>query len=95
MFIKVWEVTFRLYKNLSPKLRDYSMWTGAWLPTLAAITDQPFGMHFKHVHVPASSPYLPSLLGPRFLLAPKRESDFDLGLHKKVPFVHAASQLFS
>ncbi len=60
---------------------------GSRLPALAATTNQPFGMHFRHVHVPASSPYLPSLLGSRFLLIPKEKFDFDLGLCKKVPFV--------
>jgi hypothetical protein len=30
-------------------------------------TNQPFGMHLRHVHVPASSPCLPPLLGPSFL----------------------------
>jgi hypothetical protein len=71
MLIKVQEATFRLCKGLSPKLHDYSTWTGSWFPALAATTNQPFGMHFGHVHVPASSPCLPPLLGPRFLLAPK------------------------
>ncbi len=84
---------FRLCKNLSPKLHDYSTWTGSWLPALAAITNQPFGMHFEHVHVPASSPCLSPLLGPRFLPAPMWEFDFDLGLHKEVSFVHATWQL--
>jgi hypothetical protein len=42
-------------------------------------TNQSFGMHLRHVHVPASSPCLPPLLGPSFLL-PKEEFDFDLGL---------------
>jgi len=49
-------------------------------------TNQPFGMHLKHVHVPASSPCLPLFLGPSFL-NPKEESDFDLGLREIVPFV--------
>ncbi len=31
------------------------------------ITNQPFGMHLRHVRVPASSPCLPPLLGPSFL----------------------------
>jgi hypothetical protein len=71
MLIKVREAMFRLCKSLSPKLHNYSTWTGSWLPALAATTNQPFGMHFGHVHVPASSPCLPPLLEPRFLLAPK------------------------
>jgi hypothetical protein len=50
---------------------------------------QPFGMHFKHVRIPTSSLCLPPLLGPRFFLALMWESNFDLGLCKKVPFVHA------
>jgi len=49
-------------------------------------TNQPFGMHLKHVHVPASSPCLLPLSGPSFL-NPKEESDFDLGLREIVPFV--------
>ncbi len=40
-------------------------------------------MHLRLVHVPASSLYLPPLLGSRFFLTPKYESDFDLGLRKK------------
>jgi hypothetical protein len=83
MFIKVREVTFGFCENLSPKLRNYSMQMRSWLLALAATTNQPFRMHFEHVHVPASSPCLPLLLGPRFLLAPMWESDFDLGLRKK------------
>jgi hypothetical protein len=83
MLIKVQKTTFGFCENLNPKLRDYSMRTGSWLPALVATTDQPFGMHFEHVHVPTSSPCLPPLLGPRFLLAPMWESDFDLGLRKK------------
>jgi hypothetical protein len=63
------------------------MQTRSWLPTLAVTTNQPFGMHLKHVHVPASSPSLCSLFGPRFFLTPMYESDLDLGLHKRVPFV--------
>jgi hypothetical protein len=43
---------------------------GSWLPMLAATTNQPFGMHLKHVHVLVSSPCLPLFLGPRFLLTP-------------------------
>jgi hypothetical protein len=70
MFIKVWKTTFRLCENLSPTLRDCNTRMGSWLPALAATTNQPFEMHFGHVHIPASSPYLPPLLGPRFLLAP-------------------------
>jgi hypothetical protein len=85
---------FRLCKNLSPKLRDYNTWTGSWLPTLAAITNQLFGMHFEHVHVPASSLCLPLLLGQRFPSTLMWEFNFDLGLHKEVPFVHATWQLF-
>ncbi len=92
MFIKVPEATFGFYENLGPKLRDYSTQTGSWLPALATTTNQPFGMHFKHVHVPTNSPYLPPLLGPRFFLAPMWESDFDVGLCKRVPFVHAIWQ---
>jgi hypothetical protein len=92
MLIKVRKMTFGFCENLSPKLHDYSTQTGSWLPTLAANTNQPFGMHFEHVHGLASSPCLPPLLGPRFLLAPMWESDFDLGLRKKVPFVHAIWQ---
>ncbi len=80
-------MTFGFCKNPSPKLCDYSTRTGSWLPALAATTNQPFGMHLKHVHVPASSPCLLPLLGSKFLLTPKEESDFDLGLRKKVPFV--------
>jgi hypothetical protein len=30
-------------------------------------TNQPFGMHLRHVHVPTSSPCLPPLSGPIFL----------------------------
>ncbi len=92
MLIKVRKVTFRFYENLSPKLRDYNMRTRSWFPALAAITNQHFGMHFKLVRVPASSPCLPPLLGPRFLLAPMWESNFDLGLCKRVPFIHAIWQ---
>jgi hypothetical protein len=44
-------------------------------------------MHFEHVRVLANSTCLPPLLGPKFLLAPKWEFDFDLNLHKEVPFV--------
>jgi hypothetical protein len=44
-------------------------------------------MHFEHVHLLASSPYLLPLLGPKFLLTPRWEFDFDLSLRKKVPFV--------
>ncbi len=40
-------------------------------------------MHLRLVHVPANSPCLLPLLGSRFLLTLKWESDFDLGLHKK------------
>jgi hypothetical protein len=83
MFIKVWEATFGFCENLNPKLRNYNMRMRSWLPALVATTNQPFGMHFEHVHVPASSLYLPPLLGPRFLLAPMWEFDFDLGLRKK------------
>jgi hypothetical protein len=83
MFIKVREVTFGFCENLSPKLRNYSTRTGLWLPALAATTNQPFGMHFEHVHVPTNSPCLPPLLGPRFFLTPLWESNFDLGLRKK------------
>jgi hypothetical protein len=83
MPIKVREMMLRLCKNLSPTLRDYSTWIGSWLPTLTTTTNQPFGMHFKHVHILASPPCLPPLLGPRFLLAPKWEFDFDLRLCKK------------
>jgi hypothetical protein len=67
VLIKVWETTFGFCKNPSPKLRDYSTRTGSWLPVLAATTNQPFGIHLKHVHVPASSPCLPPLLGSSFL----------------------------
>ncbi len=74
---------FKHCKILSPKLHDYSTRTRSWLPAVAATTNQPFGMHFEHVHILASSPCLPPLLGPRFLPAPMWESDFDLGLHKK------------
>jgi len=91
---KVQEATFRFCKNLSPKLHDYSTWMGSWLLVLATTTNQPFGMHFEHVCVPTNSPYLPPFLGPRFLLAPTWEFDFDLGLNKKVPFVHATWWLF-
>jgi hypothetical protein len=56
-------------------------------------TNQPFGMHLRHVHVPASSPCLPPLSGPSFL-NPKEESDFDLGLHEIVPFVPCTLQLY-
>ncbi len=92
MPIKVQEATFRLYKNLSPKLHDYNTRTRSWLRALAAITNQPFGMHFEHVHTPASSPCLPPILGPRFFLAPMWD-DFDLSLRKEIPFVHATWQL--
>ncbi len=75
MPIKVWEATFRLCKSLNPKLRDYNTRMGSWLPTLAATTNQPSGMHFGHVHVlAANSPCLLPLLAPRFLLAPPRSS---------------------
>jgi hypothetical protein len=94
MFIKVREAMFRLCKNLSPKLHDYSTWMGSWLPALAATTNQPFGMHFKHVHVPASSPCLPPLLGPKFLLVPRWEFDFDLGLRKKSSIYPCHSTIF-
>jgi hypothetical protein len=94
MPIKVQKVTFRPCKSLSPKLHNYSTRTGSWLLALAATTNQPFGMHFKHVRIPISSPCLPPLLGPRFLLAPKWEFDFDFGLCKKVPFVHVIWWLF-
>ncbi len=40
---------------------------GVMTSCIGHTTNQPFGMHLKHVHVPASSPYLPPLLGPRFL----------------------------
>jgi hypothetical protein len=70
MLIKVREMTFRFCKNLSLKLCDYSMWTGSWLLTLATTANQPFGMHFKHVRVPANSSCLLPLLGPRFFLTP-------------------------
>jgi len=40
-------------------------------------------MHLKLVHVPASWPCLPPLLGSRFFITPKKESDFDLALCKK------------
>jgi hypothetical protein len=73
--------------NLSPKLHDYSTWTRSWFLALAATINQPFKIHFEHVHVPASSPCLPPLLGPKFLLVPRWESDFELSLHKEVPFV--------
>ncbi len=43
------------------------MRTGSCLPALATTTNQSFGMHLKHVHVLASSPCLPPLLGPSFL----------------------------
>ncbi len=55
-------------------------------PHVGHITNQPFGMHLRHVHVPTSSPRLPLLSGPSFL-NPKEESDFDLGLREIVPFV--------
>jgi hypothetical protein len=87
VLIKVREATFGFRKNPSPKLRNYNTRTGSWLPTLAATSNQPFGMHLKHVHVPVSSPCLPLLLGSRFLLIQKEESDFNLGLRKEVPFV--------
>jgi hypothetical protein len=92
MFIKVRKTTFKFYENLSPKLRDYNMRTRSWFPALATTTNQHFGMHFKLVRVPASSLCLPPLLGPRFLLAPMWEFDFDLGLRKRVPFIHATWQ---
>jgi hypothetical protein len=50
---------------------------------LSTNTNQPFMMHFKHVRIPISSPYLLLLLGPRFFLTPMWESDFDLGFRKK------------
>ncbi len=94
MSIKVQEVTFRLCENLNPKLLNYNTWMGSWLAVLDTTTNQPFGMHFKHVRVLTNSSCLPPLLGPRLMLAPKWQSNFDLGLHKKVPFFHATSQLF-
>ncbi len=42
-------------------------------------TNQPFGMHLRHVHVPASSPCLPLPLGPSFL-NPKVGVRFGFGL---------------
>ncbi len=56
------------------------------IPRTGHTTNQPFEMHLKHVHVPASSPCLPPFPGPSFF-NPKEESDFDLGLHEIVPFV--------
>ncbi len=94
MLIKVREATFGFRENPSPKLHDYSTQTRSWLPVLAATTNQPFGKHFKHVYLPANSPCLPPLSGLRFLLGPKWEFDFDLGLRKEVPFVHATLQPF-
>jgi hypothetical protein len=48
------------------------------------------GMHFEHVHVPASSPCMPRLLGPRFLLAPPRSpiliSTYARVFHLSMPF---------
>ncbi len=40
---------------------------GSWLPALVATTNQPFGMHLRHVHVPVSSPCLPPFSGSSFL----------------------------
>ncbi len=34
---------------------------------IGCTTNQPFGMHLRHVHVPTSSPCLPPLSGPSFL----------------------------
>jgi hypothetical protein len=49
MPIKVREAMLRFCENLSPKLCDYNMQTWSWLLALAVITNQLFGMHFKHV----------------------------------------------
>jgi hypothetical protein len=43
--------------------------------------------HFKHKCIPTSSPCPPPLLGPKFLLTPKWEFNFDLSLRKEIPFV--------
>jgi len=55
------------------------MWTGSWLLALGAITNEPFEMHLRHVHVPASSPYLPPLFGAKVSLNPKVGVQFLFG----------------
>jgi len=52
--------------NPSPKLHlKYA--SGVMTSRIGHITNQPFGKHLKHVHVPTNSPCLPPLLGPSFL----------------------------
>ncbi len=86
MFIKVWSMV-RFCVNLSFKLCDYNTWMGSWLPVSTATTNRPFGVHFEHVHVLTSSHCLPPPLGPKFILTPRWESNFNLSLCKKIPFV--------
>ncbi len=52
--------------NPNPKLHlKYA--NGVMTSCIGRTTNQPFGMHLRHVHVPASSPCLPPLLGLNFL----------------------------
>jgi len=71
--------------NPNPKLHLKYV-SGVMTSHVGHTTNQPFEMHLKHVHVPASSPCLPPLSGPSFL-NPKEESDFDLSLREIVPFI--------
>jgi hypothetical protein len=52
--------------NPSPKLHLKYV-SGVMTSRVGHTTNQPFGMHLRHVHVPASSPCLPPPLGPSFL----------------------------
>jgi len=61
-------------------LHPQSMKCDSWASLLTHTFVSPY---LGHVHVPTSSSYLLPLLGPRFFLAPMRESNFDSGLRKK------------
>ncbi len=51
--------------NPSPKLHLKYM-SGVMTSRVGHTTNQPFGMHLRHAHVPASSPCLPPLSGSSF-----------------------------
>ncbi len=53
-----------------PKFKSQATWlkyaNGVMTSHVGRTTNQPFGMHLRHVHVLASSPCLPPLSGPSF-----------------------------
>ncbi len=55
-------------------------------------TNQPSGMHLRHVHVPASSPCLPPLLGPSFLKPQSRSPILIWAYTRKFHLSYATSQ---